>query len=149
MSDTIITPPRTFSVNSFNDFLREQTIETIHTDRRFLNLPDSEDTGSVQGTILWKSGYNEESEGYVSYNMSILDCHKRIELNFDGTTKEHRENSLNKIDNLIEFMQEYKEGLIKAFDVENKIMVLEKKRKEADKLKEEQAKEKLKEEQDG
>lgn len=103
--------------------------------RKFVNLPGSEDTGSVQAEISWNSSrYKDDDDendlGYVSYHLSFADCSRSIDYNIDGSNKKERTNAVHKVNELISALEAFRDALPKAFELEDFIKTEEKKRRD-------------------
>lgn len=82
-------------------------------ERRFLNLP-----GFHAGAYV--VAYVEDTSGRepTPYNfepriiLEIADCSRRINLEFEVSSDLHVENSLHKVDSLIDVLRRFREGLL-------------------------------------
>lgn len=127
--------------------------KVFHSVRKFVNLPGSDDTGSVQAEIAWMPNrYREKEEddqcdGYMQYTLKFTDCTRSIDFNISSESTEERENSIHKVEELISALKGFRNNLTEAFKYELYMKELaneksERKRKELEKELNEQQKEK-------
>lgn len=83
---------------------------TISNSRQFLNPLKDDDTGLLQSHVIvhrWS----------IDAEFSIWDCNRKISLNFDCYSHEDILKRAEKVDKLIEHLQQFRKGLGKAFVV--------------------------------
>lgn len=91
--------------------------EDIHFDRRFLNKENKGSTAAIAvqfGIERYFSKDKELSAVYDYYMLALSDCNKKIELEVSFDTKSDYENSLYKLETLIDVLTKAKKGLVKA-----------------------------------
>ena len=110
----------------------------IFSKREFLNLPGHHSMANIVTDIKKYNGDEEKGERWIDIHVGIADCNRSISLAFDYEDKEGRENSLHKVDTLINVLTEFREALEKEMKYQNR---LERRRK---RLKEEEEKKKKK-----
>lgn len=101
----------------------------LFSNRKFLNLSGSYDTGSLQAEIYQEEGYSNYP-GDMNYTLKFTDCNKMTSFNFCGETDSDKENSRFKINTMIEVLTDFKSGLEKAFVQEDINFKIEKELKE-------------------
>jgi hypothetical protein len=97
-------------------------VRLVHGRRALLNLPGHHSSASivaeVDDTSTWPKGCTPSGEEYESYNVQpkitckITDCDNAVHIECDIMTANQLENSLHKLDTLIEALQALREGLI-------------------------------------
>lgn len=93
-----------------------------HGGRAFLNLPGHHSTAAIVAEIIdtadWPANRAPSGEEYETYNVEpsvtcqITDCDSAVRIECDILTANQLENSLYKLDTLIEAFQALREGLI-------------------------------------
>lgn len=72
---------------------------------------DPSDCGSIIGYRIYRSGE------YLTASMTLSDCHRIIEWWFNSDTPQATQNSMDKINNVIRLMTEFKKEFVKATKV--------------------------------
>ena len=116
----------------------ENKNKVIFSKREFLNLPGHHSMANIVADIKKYSGDEEKGERWIEIHVGIADCNRTISLAFDYDDKEGRDNSLHKVDTLINTLTEFREALEKELKYQAR---LERRRK---RLKEEEEKKKKK-----
>lgn len=95
----------------------------IGLERNFLNLPDQI---SLTSLIAYKVGLRdydykndkeeEDSDKYNTFDITLVfkDCSNSVDFDFDIKTKEGMENSLYKIDTMINTLSNFRQKLLEA-----------------------------------
>lgn len=98
-----------------------------------LNNPGFESTASFSYKVEVSKDINQTHRDYIYQNaeFSISDCTRVINLSFEAETPEQFENSINKVDKLINAFKEFKKEMIASRIHYNKLS------KELEKLKKE------------
>ena len=77
--------------------------------RAFLNKPRIESSAHIIYQLKYKQG-----DMWMDYKFRIADCNRHIELSFENDTKQSYENSIKKLNILIEETQKFKDAFIEA-----------------------------------
>ena len=80
--------------------------------RVFLNKPHFESSAH----IIYALKYNQ-GDMWIDYRFRIADCNRHIELTFSNESKKHYENSIKKLNILLEETQKFKEAFQKASEL--------------------------------
>jgi len=117
--------------------------DVIFERKEFLNLPGHHGMANIVAYIVddkWDK--SDKLERDVDIKLDIADCSRVISMSIDDYSKDDRENSLYKVDTLIEVLSDFKKALKKEFKLQDKLEV----KREAKKLKEAEAEKKAKNE---
>lgn len=135
--------------------------DIIFSKKEFLNLPGQEEMASIMAQVTLQTywGNKDDLERNVDYTLIISDCNKQIRLDFNHGDEYDQENSLFKLDTLINTLSEFRSVLVNEFKIQNELKIKreEKKKRELEEAKADKEEvselkkqiEKLKEELDG
>ena len=97
-------------------------MRSVYGGRALLNLPGHHSTAAivaeVENTEDWPLRLSLKGEEYESYNVQaevkckITDCESAVNIDFEFLSANQLENSLHKIDVMVEILQNLREGLI-------------------------------------
>lgn len=76
-------------------------MNNTHHIRRFLNLPGHPSTASIEVTITQSQG-NVLERNQFNAGLKITDCHRGVTLLLMGNSKENKENSVYKLEQIID-----------------------------------------------
>lgn len=98
----------------------------VHGKRALLNLPGHHSTAviiaEIEDTRGWEDGKGRGGKELTSYNaqpettLTISDCSRQVNLELDLGTDSRLENSLYKIDTLIDCLRAARKGVIKEHE---------------------------------
>lgn len=107
---------RTLRDISTSNKKRNKEKEIVYYKRDFLNTDTHGSFAAILGSIYISKYYDEKgrlSDFYKNTSLSITDCTKRIDLELESSN-EYLENSLHKLDRIIEVASNMKTALVKA-----------------------------------
>lgn len=109
--------------------------DVIFDKKEFLNLPGQEELAAILVSIRKQNWNNEPDSLYrnVSYNLVISDCNKQVYLDIDDDSEFNQENSLFKIDTLIDTLSQYRAALVVEFKIQNDLRTKRKAKEEKEK----------------
>lgn len=85
----------------------------IFARKDFLNKDFFESDASIFSNVQFVEGVEEEKD-WIYAELKIRDCNKAIALNLNSSSKEKYENSLYKLDTLIEHLTELRSAIVGA-----------------------------------
>lgn len=93
----------------------------VYGGRALLNLPGHHSTAAivaeVESTAGWAEGEGRGGDELTRYTalptiqLQITDCDSKVNIEFDIDTPNSLENSIHKVDTMIEVLREFKKGL--------------------------------------
>lgn len=93
--------------------------KTIYYEREFLNKPGFYSQANIIASITRR--YNDQNHiKCLEFDLDIADCYDQISLIIDNKTAEDRENSLHKVDKMIEILTGFRKALKKEFAYKEK-----------------------------
>jgi len=97
-----------------NETKKNKDTVSLYYGREFLNMPKHGSFASIIGSVYIRKYYNEGllTEYWPSSSLSISDCDKRINLELSVT--ENLENSLYKLNKIIEIATQLRDGIVEA-----------------------------------
>lgn len=84
----------------------------VHGGRAMLNLPGHHSTAAIVAELRDTEGNWDENDEWPSATCVISDCETRISLDMDFASAHQVENSVHKIDTIVETLIELRRGLI-------------------------------------
>jgi len=84
--------------------------------RLWLNPKASSDSGALQYEVSIEKGYIDDKYRYLSANLDIWDCNRRISLDFGFDSDKSAKERDKKISLMITALQEIKQALGKAYN---------------------------------
>lgn len=117
--------------------------DLIYARKEFLNLPGQESVACIV-THIKKGDWGKQDNLYrnTEYELTITDCSDQAKLNLEHDTEYDRLNSLHKVDTLIKVLTDFREALVKEFEIQADLQAKRETKKEKDK---EEAEQKAKE----
>lgn len=87
--------------------------------REFLNLPNNHSTASIvfRADVDKEFKDNKLTDTYLNSSFQISDCSNKINLEFSVDTKESFENSLFKLDTLLNGIRKFRSAIVKAREI--------------------------------
>lgn len=107
--------------------------DVIYSKKEFLNLPGHETVACILTHMVkidW--GKEEDLQREIDYEFVITDCSDNIKLRIVDGTEYDRENSMYKIDTLIDVLTKFRSALVDEFKIQAE---MEKKREQLEKEK--------------
>ncbi len=112
--------------------------DVFYDDKRFLNLPGHSSMANIGASIT-----KEEYGHYPDVSFWIADCDRKVSLDMSLYTEYERDNTLNKLDVMIDFLEKFREAVFVAAQASEEIEKIEAeenekkdKKKELDEIKE-------------
>jgi len=94
----------------------ERKEKVIFNKREFINKPGHHSMAHIIASIVKSNHGNEnieEGDSWVEIDLSLADCSRTINLSIDYGNKEERDNSLYKVDVLINTLTDFRSALEK------------------------------------
>lgn len=106
----------------------------IFSKKEFLNLPGQEEMASILAQVKLQDYWGDEENEYrhIDYTLIISDCNKQIRLDFDHDDEYDQENSLFKLDTLINTLSEFRSALVDEFKIQNEFKLKREEKKKRD-----------------
>ena len=104
--------------------------------KEFLNLAGHQGQANIVAYIVndaWDK--SDKLERNVDIKLDIADCSRVISMSIDDYSEDDRENSLYKVDTLIEVLTDFRKALKKEFKLQTRLEAKKKLRDEAEKKK--------------
>lgn len=105
--------------------------KTLYRTRKFLNKVGHHTGAYILAEInRWESTYRSKKNKdkpviptvSQDYSITIADCSRIINLEFSSGTKRSYENSVNKLNILIDILNEFKDIMIKSYEADEKLI---------------------------
>lgn len=95
--------------------------DVIFDRKEFLNLAGHNGQANVVANIVdWNSGY-DKLERNVDIKLDFADCSRVVNMDFDIGDEYNRENSIHKVDVLIDVLKDFRKALIKECKTQERL----------------------------
>jgi translation initiation factor 2 gamma subunit (eIF-2gamma) len=98
--------------------------DVIFDRKEFLNLAGHNGQANVVANIVnWTNKYNDKLERNVDIKLDFADCSRVVNMDFDIGDEYARENSIHKVDVLLDVLKDFRKVLIKECKTQERLEV--------------------------
>lgn len=96
--------------------------DVIFDRKEFLNLAGHNGQANVVANIVnWTNKYNDKLERNVDIKLDFADCSRVVNMDFDIDDEYARENSIHKVDVLLDVLKDFRKVLIKECKTQERL----------------------------